>query len=75
MDKKQHNYTTKTTPLTNQINKNKSEIQLSIVFLFQMLVDMGLKQSILHNLTDIIISPKLPPQPKSNSQENQISHM
>ena len=62
--------------LTNQMNKNSSEIQPSICrliwYLLHKLVAVGLKQSILHNPTDLTMSPKLPPQHNSNSEENQI---
>ena len=62
--------------LTNQKNKNSSEIQPSICrliwYLLHKLVAVGLKQSILHNPTDLTMSPKLPPQHNSNSEENQI---
>lgn len=62
--------------LTNEMNRNSSEIKPSICrlirYLLHKLVAVGLKQSILHNPTDLTMPPKLPPQRNSNSEENQI---
>lgn len=62
--------------LTNEMNRNSSEIKPSIrrliQYLLHKLVAVGLKQSILHNPTDLTMPPKLPPQRNSNSEENQI---